>query len=133
MNIEVNGVNLQADFMDAEFMDKLEPALAEVQKKLNHGRTQNYESVGAAYRELNGYIEHFFDDVFGSGTSDHIFKGSQNIKDHIDGLSQVNDLFRQSKKEFNDFTNKYTQRQQVNGFNSMQGYKKKKPHPNVHR
>ena len=59
MNIEINGVNLQADFMDAEFMDKLEPALAEVQKKLNHGRTQNYESVGAAYRELNGYIERF--------------------------------------------------------------------------
>ena len=27
MNIEINGVTLQADFMDADFMEKFEPAL----------------------------------------------------------------------------------------------------------
>ena len=45
MNIEINGVTLQADFMDADFMNKLEPALAETQRKIANGKMQQYRSI----------------------------------------------------------------------------------------
>ena len=40
MNIEINGVTLQGDFMDAGFMEVLEPALLEVKEDMQKARTQ---------------------------------------------------------------------------------------------
>ena len=40
MNIEINGVTLQADFMDAAFMEILEPALNQVREDMQKVRTQ---------------------------------------------------------------------------------------------
>lgn len=40
MNIEINGVTLQGDFMDAGFMEVLEPALLEVREDMQKVRTQ---------------------------------------------------------------------------------------------
>lgn len=115
---------MQADMMDAGFMEVLEPALADVQRKIAQGKTQQYGSVAAAYRALNEIMEKFFDDVFGAGTSDRIFNGSQNVMDHMKAVAAINEQCNSAKKEFNDFTNRYSQRARANGFNSVQGHDK---------
>ena len=38
MNIEINGVTLQADFMDADFMEKFEPAINKTREEINAGK-----------------------------------------------------------------------------------------------
>ena len=130
MNIEINGVTLQADFMDADFMDKLEPALAETQRKIANGKMQQYSSISAAYRALNEVMENFFDQVFGAGTSDRLFNGSQNVMEHMKAVAVINDQCNSAKKEFNDFTNRYSQRARAGGFNSMQGHNKPQKYQN---
>ena len=97
MNIEINGVTLQADFMDADFMDKLEPALAETQRKIANGKMQQYSSISAAYRALNEVMENFFDQVFGAGTSDRLFNGSQNVMEHMKAVAVMNSATAQRK------------------------------------
>ena len=59
MNIEINGVTLQADFMDADFMEIFEPALYEVRDRANRCKTQKTGMVAGAFKELNSCIETF--------------------------------------------------------------------------
>lgn len=129
MNIEINGVTLQADFMDAGFMEKLEPALAEVRNELNSAKTQP-GMVAAKYDAMNKAMDSFFNKTFGEGTSDQLFNGSRNVMIRMEALAQIDSAQKEVRKQFNDMTNKYSQRQQQNGFQSMQGHKKKQqPHP----
>ncbi len=126
MNIEINGVTLQADFMDAAFMEILEPALNQVREDMQKVRTQPRGLVaGAAYDALNKALDNFFNTVFGDGTSEQIFGKSRNVMIRMEALAKVDQLAKESRKQFNDFSNKYSQRQQQNGFNSMQGHKQK--------
>ena len=122
MNIEINGVTLQADFMDADFMEVFEPAIYEVREGVNKTKTMQ-GSVAAKYKVMNQSIETFFNTVFGEGTADSIFQGSKNIMVHLEAVARIEEAQRAEKKQFNDLSNKYTQRQ--NSFQSMQGHQKK--------
>jgi hypothetical protein len=123
MNIEINGVTLQADFMDAGFMEILEPALSQVRDELQKVKTQPRGLVAASYDALNKTMDKFFNTVFGPDTSEQLFDGSRNVMIRMEALAKIDQLAKESRKQFNDFSNKYSQRQQKNGFNSMQGYK----------
>ena len=50
--MEINGVTLQADFMDADFMDVFEPAIYKMQKGIDAGKTMQ-GNVAAKYRAMN--------------------------------------------------------------------------------
>lgn len=126
MNIEINGVTLQGDFMDAGFMEILEPALLEVKEDIQKTRTQPRGLVAAGYDALNKALDKFFNTVFGTDTSEQLFNGSRNVMIRMEALAKVDQLAKESRKQFNDFSNKYSQRQQQNGFNSMQGHNKTK-------
>lgn len=122
MNIETNGVTLQADFMDTDFMEKFEPAVYKVRDRINESKTMQ-GSVAAKYKLMNQSIETCFNEVFGEGTADSIFQGSKNVMVHLEALARIEEAQRAEKKQFNDLSNKYTQRQ--NSFQSMQGHKQK--------
>lgn len=125
MNIEINGATLQGDFMDADFMELFEPALHEMQDGVVKVRSKQYGTIAAGYRDLNNCVESFFDKVWGDGTSERIFGGSKNVMVHLEAVSRIDTAFKAEKRQFNDFSNRYTQRQQQNSFNSMQGNQKK--------
>lgn len=122
MNIEINGVTLQADFMDADFMEKFEPAVNKMREEINAGKAMQ-GMTAAKYKAMNQTIETFFDTVFGEGTASSIFQGSKNIMVHLEAVARIDEAQRAEKKQFNNFSNKYTQRQ--NSFQSMQGHQKK--------
>lgn len=130
MNMEINGVTLQADFMDADFMEVFEPALNEMREVLNRVKVQNDRSIAARYKEMNDCIEQFFDKVFGDGISASIFEGRKNVMLHLEAVARIDEAYKEEKKQFNNFSNKYTQRQ--NSFQSMQGHKKKQRPQNNH-
>lgn len=127
MNMEINGVTLQVDFMDADFMEVFEQATNKMQKEINAGKTMQ-GSVAAKYRAMNQCIEAYFNDVFGEGTAENIFQGSKNVMAHMEAVARIQEAQVAERKQFNDFSNKYTQRQ--NGFQSMQGHQKKQSRQN---
>lgn len=128
MNIEINGVTLQADFMDADFMEKFEPAIYEMRDGVNASKTMQ-GSVAVKYKAMNQAIETCFNQIFGDGTADRIFQGNKNVMMHLEAVAQIDKAQKSEQKQFNDFSNKYTQRQ--NSFQSMQGHKpKQKPQHN---
>ena len=128
MNIEINGVSLAVDFMDANFMEGFEPALKEVQRAITEGKTKQYESIAAGYRAINESIESFFNKVWGADTTNQIFNGSGNVMEHLNAVAALTTAANSARKEFNDVANKYAQRQNANGFNSINGHKSKQRH-----
>ena len=48
MNIEINRVTLQADFMDADFMEKFEPALYTMRDGINESKNRK-DQIGRAH------------------------------------------------------------------------------------
>ena len=129
MNMEINGVTLQADFMDAGFMEIFEPAIHELQNAISKSKTQKSQSTGAGYRELNGIVENFFNAVWGEDEADRIFNGSRNVMVHLEAVASIEAAYREERKWFNNLSNQYTQRQQ-NGLPSMQGHKPKQNRQN---
>ena len=122
--MEINGVTLLVDFMDADFMGTFEPAINKLQQEISRSKGRNYPSIAAGYRELNSIVENFFNTVWGPDTSEHVFNGSRNVMVHLEAVSSIEAAYKEERKQFNDFSNRYTQRQQ-NGFQSMQGHQKK--------
>ncbi len=117
MNMEINGVTLQADFMEV-----FEAAIYEMRESINASKTMQ-GMVVAKYKAMNQTIETFLETAFGQGTADNIFQGSKNVMVHLEAVTRIEEAQRAEKKQFNDFSNKYTQRQ--NSFQSMQGHQKK--------
>lgn len=126
--IEINGVALPVDFMDADFMDVFEPAIMKLQQDISRSKGREHQSVAVGYRELNQCVETFFDAVWGQDASGRVFCGSKNVMAHLEAVTRIDAAYKEEKKRFNDFSNRYTQRQRQNGFQPGQGRQKKQPH-----
>ena len=50
---------------------------------------------------------------FGAGTADRLFHGKMNVMEHLKAIEKVSEWAASERKTLNDFTNRYTQRQQA--------------------
>ncbi len=112
MDIFINGVTLQGDFMDADFVGPYEAATRKLQAAAIASRDRKYASAAEGYLEQCRTVDEYFDDIFGAGTAAKVFQGREhNIMTHLEAVEQLTDWAQGEKKKLNDFTNKYTQRQ----------------------
>ena len=112
MNIIINSVTLQGDFMDADFVGPYELATRKMQETAAANQGKKYASIAEGYLEQCQTVDEYFDDIFGPGTAAKVFQGAErNIMVHLKAVEQLTDWAQGEKKKLNDFTNKYTQRQ----------------------
>ena len=62
--MNINNVELEADFLDADFMERYEAAAAEMQKRANAAKERKWARSSDAMKEICAYINEFFDDHF---------------------------------------------------------------------
>lgn len=128
MNIIINGVTLQGDFMDADFVGPFEEATRKLQDRTIASRGKQYASVAEGYLEQCKTIDAYFDEIFGEGTAARLFQGAEhNVMNHLKAVEALTDWAHGEKKKLNDFTNKYTQRQnaQRERVQQIKAFKKK--------
>ena len=113
MQLIINGVTLDGDLMDADFMEKFESSMTKMRDSALASKAVSYHSAAEAYRAQCNVVDTCFDDIFGPGTAAAIFKGKTNVREHLLAIEQVNEWAARERKELNDLTNKYTQRQQA--------------------
>ena len=87
MTINVLGVELELDIYDVDVYEKLEKEVAEVKRKTDE--TEQEENNAKKLRRHCAIVKEFFDNVFGPGTSEKVFKGKDNIKDCTDAYIMV--------------------------------------------
>lgn len=111
MDLIINNVKLDGDLMDADFMERYEAAMIKMSDAAQANRGAKMPSVAAQYRAQCEVIRACFDDIFGTGTSCTLFGEKMNVMDHMKALETLSQWAVDSRKAFNDFTNRYTQRQ----------------------
>lgn len=112
MEIIINGIALEGDFMDADFVGPYEEATKALQVKATESQGKQYSSFAESIRDQCATIDTYFDSVFGEGTAAKIFAGSERqLMVHLQAVEDLTTWAQGEKKKLNDFTNKYTQRQ----------------------
>lgn len=109
--ITICGKTLTADFMDADFMKVFEEKSKEFYERAKKNQTRKFNSTYEGMIETCEVVEKYFDEVFGDGTSKELFGGSHNVQTHLEAVAELTDAHSKSRKEFNDFSNRYIQRQ----------------------
>lgn len=110
-SIYILGHELQGDFFDADFVDRYEAATRRMYDQATARERVHYNSLGDAYRAQCKIANEYLDSVFGEGTAEELFGGSNNIKEHMQAIAELVEVAQKGQKETNDFINKYTQRQ----------------------
>ena len=87
--MNINNVELEADFLDADFMERYEVSAAEMQKRANAAKERKWARSSDAMKEICAYINEFFDAVFGAGTAEKIFGGKNNVGEHFDAFEAI--------------------------------------------
>lgn len=81
MTVTVLGVELDFDIYDVDVYEKYEEEVNAVNHKINEVPADPNWTVAEKLRYQCGVVKEFFDNVFGSGTSENIFHGKNNIKE----------------------------------------------------
>lgn len=112
MEIIINGVTLEGDFMDADFVGPYEEATRAMAEKAQRTQGKKYDTFADSIIEQCALVDEMFDRIFGDGTAKELFNGSErNLMVHLVAVEQLTDWANGERKKLNDFTNKYTQRQ----------------------
>lgn len=113
MDIVLNGVTLQGDYMDADFMEVFEAAMREVITTAEAKKREQFPTVAAAFRAQCEVVDTCLDKIFGEGTAAKVFQGKMNVREHFQAIEDLGSWAAGERKNFNDFTNRYTQRQRA--------------------
>lgn len=112
MDIIINGVTLQGDFMDAAFAGPYEEATKRLQIEATENQKKQYTSFADSIREQCAVVDEYFDSIFGEGTAARVFEGAeQHLMVHLQAVEDLTNWAQGERKKLNDFTNRYTQRQ----------------------
>ena len=112
MELIINNVKLEGDLMDADFMEKFETAMIKMRDTAQQKRGENFPTAAANYRAQCEVVNTCFDEIFGAGTAAKLFGDKMNVMEHLKAIEKVSDWAAGERKTLNDFTNRYTQRQQ---------------------
>lgn len=112
MEIIIRDVALEGDFMDADFVGPFEEATKKMQAKAIANQKKQYSSTAEGYLDQCRVVDEYFDDIFGPGTAATVFEGAEHhLMAHLLAVEELTNWANAEKKKLNDFTNKYTQRQ----------------------
>lgn len=86
--MNIRGIEVEFDFLDADDVERFEKEASEV-KRLCQERGTVEMSGSQMIREECQIINNFFDKVFGEGMSEKMFKGKNNLGDHIKAFEDI--------------------------------------------
>lgn len=119
MDLIINGIKLEGDLMDADFMEKFESSMIKMRDSAQAKKRETFPTAAASYRAQCEVVNTCFDEIFGAGTAQKLFGGKMNVMEHLKAIEKVSEWAAGERKTLNDFTNRYTQRQQ-NAVRNMQ-------------
>ncbi len=107
LNTEVN-----FDFLDADDIEKFEKAAQKVKTECEKKGIETF-SYSEAIRKECEIIDTFFDEVFGKGVAQKIFKGKMSLTEHINAFQDiVNEKIRRQQDMQNSLNRYLPNRQQ---------------------
>ena len=107
--MKINGIELEINFLDADFVEKLENAFKKVNEKAENSKKEQKElTYSQQIKAECKIINEFFDEVFGEGTSELIFKGKNDLKLCLSAFQDLADAKVRMQNEMNSLFAKYS-------------------------
>lgn len=104
--LEINGVELKFDLLDADMAEKYEKAYRKMQR--NVANIPKNLSLADSIRKQCNLIFCFFNEVFGQDTSKKIFGNKTNLRECIKAVETLIDYVNKDVEEANKIINKYS-------------------------
>ena len=86
--MKLKDIEVDFSFTDADCMERLENAAKKVKEK-SELKDKEEKSLSETIREECKIIDEFFDEVFGEGISEKIFKGKKDLQDHMEVFTDI--------------------------------------------
>lgn len=87
--ITINDVELELDLLDADVMEKYETLNNWIIEKVNEPTQYDGLSTAEGMRLQCRRVDEFFDKLFGAGTAEKLFHGSNNLGDRLEAFGEV--------------------------------------------
>lgn len=104
----INGVELEIDFTDADFIEKVEEACKEVFNKAEKLKQDKKLSLAEGIRQECKILKDFLDYVLGDGTSEKLFKGKDSLNQCLKAFEDIINAKQNSMNEFESKISKYS-------------------------
>lgn len=105
--ININGIDLELDLMDADVMEKFESLCTEIANKIQEPTQYDGLSSAESMRKQCKYVDRFFDDLFGEGTAKAVFGGKCRLDDHLEAFALVTSQRKALNEQLQSISNKY--------------------------
>ena len=86
--MKLKDIEVDFSFTDADCIERLENAAKKVKEK-SELKDKEEKSLSEAIREECKIIDEFFDEVFGEGISEKIFKGKKDLQEHMELFTDI--------------------------------------------
>lgn len=106
----INGVERgEIDFTDADVLDLIDKESQIVDSKAEELRKiKENLSLAEGIRQECKIVKDFFDNVFGEGTSEEVFKGKDSLNECLNAYEDVMNTYQEQYKMYYDRINKYS-------------------------
>lgn len=107
--MKINGVDLEVNFLDADFMEKIENCCKKVSEQAEKSKTELKDLTFAQQIKAEcKIIKDFFDDLFGEGTSEKIFQGKNDLMLCLSAFQELVEEKVKMQQEMNSLFAKYS-------------------------
>lgn len=126
--MKLKDIEVDFSFTDADDLERFENEAKKVKEKAESYNKKEM-NISDAIRAECKIIEEFFDGVFGEKTSEKLFKGKKDLKEHMDIFTDiVNEKVKQSEGLKNMYDNieyrsKYMPNREQRRYNKFKGRK----------
>ena len=108
--MKIRDVEVEFDFLDADDMERFEK---EAQRVKDESETKSKEECMI--------INKFFDNVFGKGISEKLFKGKMNLGEHIKAFEDIVKEKIEQQTELQNTLNRYQPNREQRRYNQYKG------------
>ena len=107
--MKINGVELEVNFLDADFMEKIENCCRKVSEQAEKSKKELKDlTYSQQIKAECKIIKDFFDDLFGEGTSEKIFQEKNDLMLCLSAFQELVEAKVKSQNEFNSLVSKYS-------------------------
>lgn len=121
--MKIREIEVKFDFLDADDMEKFEKEAEKVKNKCKETKAEEMSYSEAIKKECK-IINEFFDNVFGNGISEKIFKGKNNLTEHIKAFEDIVNEKILQQKQLNSTFERYQPNREQRRYNQFNKRKK---------
>lgn len=116
--MKIREIEVEFDFLDADDIKKFEIEAEKVKNKCKETKVEKM-SYSEAIKSECAIINDFFDNVFGEGISQKIFKGKNNLSEHIKAFEDIVNEKIAQQKQLNNIFERYQPNREERRYNKF--------------